>query len=110
MEIQKKIDFTGEELRDAGMALSIESAEQVHENWAEIAYQFLVKYINTHSEFMIEEVRAAAINIVPDPPSKRAWGGVVVRARKNFLISRKGFRNVTNSKAHCTPATLWERL
>ena len=57
---------------------------------------------------MVEDVREASKGVVPVTPSTRAWGGVVVRASKAGVIKRKGFKNVKNAKAHCTPATLWE--
>ncbi|HDY88544.1 MAG TPA: hypothetical protein ENH82_10605 [bacterium] len=58
---------------------------------------------------MAEDIRFASKDIVPDPPSARAWGSVVFRAVRNGLIHKVGYRNVTNEKAHCTPATLWNR-
>ena len=100
--------FSGQELRDVGIAKAIDNAERHHENWTYYAYQFLLNYTKSHKEFMAEDVRVASEGIVDMPPSKRAWGGVFVRAVKSGLIRRKGFQNVKNSKAHCTPATLWE--
>ena len=56
---------------------------------------------------MTEDIRLASEKKVPIPPSNRAWGGVVVRASKAGLITRAGFSNVKNAKAHSTPATVW---
>jgi hypothetical protein len=100
----------GDELRDLGIKQSIDNANENIENWSELAYAFLVSYIQTNGEFMVEDVRAASLNIVPTPPSNRAWGGIVVKAARENLITRKGFKNVKNSKAHSTPATLWQSL
>ena len=99
--------FESSTLRDEGIKQALQSAEDKAENWGEQAYSFLLEYIKTHTEFMAEEVRVASSGIVPEPPSKRAWGGVIVRARKNNLIESKGFSLVSNPKAHRTPATLW---
>ena len=99
---------TGQELRDNGIAVAIQHANQVEEKWSEIAYNFFLSFIRNNSEFQIEDVRTAAINSVPEPPSKRAWGGIAVKASKAGLIRRMGFRNVKNPKAHCTPATVWQ--
>jgi len=107
--MQQKLDlFTGQELRDAGIKQSMETAEKNQENWTQIAYQFLLNYIKSNKEFMAEDVREASEGIIQSPPSKRAWGGIFVKAVKSGLIKRKGFKNVKNAKAHCTPATLWE--
>jgi hypothetical protein len=99
--------FTGTELRDAGIAKAMASAERETEGWSDLAYKFLLHFIASRDEFMMEDVREAAIGIVPMPPSVRAWGGIAIRARKAGRIERIGFRNVNNPKAHCTPATVW---
>ena len=100
--------MTGTELRDEGMAAAVAHANQESPNWIDVAFAYLRGYALIHKEFMAEEVRAASHGLVPEPPSKRAWGAVFMRAAKENILKRKGFRNVTNPKAHSTPATLWE--
>jgi len=111
MSHQFAIEFppqqSGEDLRDEGIEQALNHANETAERWSEIAYDFLKRYMLDNPVFMAENVREAAANIVPEPPSKRAWGGVLVRAAKEGLIIRMGFRNVKNARAHCTPATLW---
>lgn len=79
-------------------------------DWADLAYNYLVEYATTHKEFMVEDVREASKGTVPEHQSGRAWGGVVVRASRAGIIRRKEFKNVKNEKAHGTPATLWETI
>jgi hypothetical protein len=98
----------GEIARDKGIQQSLDSANAVVKNWSDIAYGFLLGYADSHKEFMIEDMRNASVGFVPEPPSKRAWGGIAVRAAKVGVIRRKGFQSVKNVKAHRTPATLWE--
>ena len=109
---QTQMDFwnniTSEELRDNGISKACQTADSTHHNWTNNAYNFLISYIRSNKEFMAEDVRTASIGIIEIPPSTRAWGGILVRAVKSGLIKRKGFKNVKNKKAHCTPATLWE--
>ena len=100
--------FTGQELRDIGISQSMENADKQCNDWTYYAYQFLLNYTKSNKEFMAEDVRIESKGIVEEPPSKRAWGGIFVKAVKSGLIKRKGFMNVKNPKAHCTPATLWE--
>lgn len=100
----------GQIARDFGIQQSIDSANSAVKNWSDIAYGFLLGYARSHNEFMIEDMRNASVGLVPEPPSNRAWGGIAVRAAKNGIIKRKGFRSVKNVKAHRTPATLWEVL
>ncbi|HRG36916.1 MAG TPA: hypothetical protein PK289_00130 [Bacteroidia bacterium] len=102
--------LTGSELRDKGISNAIGHAEFKNPGWNEQAYEFLLKYIKTVDEFMAEDLREAAKGIVIEPPSLRAWGGVIVRASKQKLIKRTGFRNVTNAKAHATPASVWSKI
>lgn len=107
--MQQQIDlFSGVDLRDVGINNALNHANTVYENWQEKAYHFLLNYTKKNNEFMAEDVRLASNGVIPDPPSNRAWGGIFVKAAKAGLISRKGFRNVKNAKAHCTPATLWQ--
>lgn len=98
---------TGEELRDKGMAQAIAHAEQTVPDWSDQAYGFLLQYIAKHPEFMAEEVREASVGIVPEPPSNRAWGGVIRRAALAGKIFRIGFQSVKNPRAHAAPCTLW---
>ena len=97
----------GSQLRDKGIKQAINNANDTHEKWSEKAYKFLTDYIKSHHEFMTEDVRVASEKKIPIPPSNRAWGGIVIRASKAGLISRVGFSNVKNVKAHRTPATVW---
>lgn len=98
----------GELFRDQGISKALYSANRLHTDWTERAYLYLKFYIQTHREFMTEELREASYGIIPLPPSARAWGGVVLRAAKDGLIYNAGYRKVKNEKAHCTPATLWK--
>lgn len=100
-------ETTKEQLRDAGIRQAVDHADMLHINWSENAFQYLKHYIRDNKVFMAEDVRESARGIIPEPPSKRAWGGVIVRAVKQGMITRIGFSNVKNIKAHCTPATLW---
>lgn len=106
--------FTGTELRDRGIEKAVDHANQEVENWSEEAYRFLKNFIEASKQsrvytFMTEQARkeSAYFNI-KEPPSCRAWGGIVLRAAKEGLIRKVGFGKVTNPKAHCTPATVWE--
>lgn len=100
--------FKSIQLRDKGIEQAIDNAEATHDNWGDLAYSFLIGYAMLHTQFMAEDVRVSSIGIVPEPPSKRAWGGVFVRAKKSGLIKSVGFGCVKNPKAHRTPATVWE--
>ena len=104
-------DLFNQQLSDqeakAGIQKAEDSANQSVENWSELAYNFLKIYLQHNHRFMVEDVRKACSGIVPDPPSQRAWGAIIRKAKKNGLISHIGYQNVTNVKAHSTPASVW---
>lgn len=108
MVYQEAIVFTGEQLKKAGMSLAIDSANNKHSGWSDMAFEFLQSYIRNNQVFLTEDLRLKSTGVVPEPPSLRAWGGIMAKACKQGLIKKIGFQNVKNVKAHCTPATLWQ--
>ena len=98
----------GEYYRDRGMEKALSHADLITEKWSERAYNFLRDYMRYSTVFMTEDVRAASKGLVPEPPSNRAWGAVIMRAIREGRIRRIGFQAVKNAKAHCTPAALWQ--
>lgn len=102
-------DFeTGAQLRDMGIDRAVTHANEATPSWSDQAFDFLTRYITDASEFMAEDVRLAAKGIVPEPPSLRAWGSVMMKAAKSGLIKRVGYRSVSNPLAHATPAAIWK--
>jgi hypothetical protein len=108
MDHQLQFNFSAEELRDKGISQAEDHANRDYFGWSEQAYSFLVTFARMNPVFQAEDVRGAAEGIVPQPPSERAWGGVIVRARKEGLIERTGYAPVKNPKAHKTPAAVWK--
>jgi hypothetical protein len=101
--------FQAIENRDEGIKTAVDHANDEHEKWSAQAFDALKDFIERHEEpFLGEDVRRFAVD-VPIPPSKRAWGGVLVRAARLGLIKKVGFKETTNPLAHRTPATLWEK-
>jgi hypothetical protein len=101
---------TGEELRDEGMERARVHADMRKADWSRDAYEFLLLFLQNNDEFLIEDVRNEAEGILPEPPSKRAWGSIAVKAAKEGHIRKIGYKEVTNPKAHKTPATLWKKI
>lgn len=100
----------GEVLRDAGMQQAIDHAEQETPSWSDLALNMVSDFIDAypHLEFMAEDVRKWSHHKgLPEPPSKRAWGGVIVRAARLDLIVKVGIGQVKNPTAHCANANIW---
>ena len=92
--------------KELGIKTAENHANAVHDNWSEVALKYLKKYIKKHDRFMAEDVRNASKKYVPEPPSGRAWGGIMVKAHNLGLIRHVGYSNVKNEKAHRTPASV----
>jgi len=102
----------GEVLRDAGMQQAIDHAEQETPNWSDLALDMVRAFIDTypHLEFMTEDVRKWAHHKgLPETPSKRAWGGVIMRAARLDMIVKVRIGQVKNPAAHCANANVWRR-
>ncbi len=103
--------FTGTELKERGMEQAIQTANLFCENWSESAYEYLEGYCYLHKRFMTENVRMEAERSgITIPPSKRAWGSVITRAKKNGMIAHDGYSPVKNPLAHKTPTSVWRSL
>ena len=103
-------EMKAETLRNLGISKALESAEKKSPGWNDTAFLALKDFVRRRrTPFLIEEVREWARE-VPNPPSKRAWGAVAVRAARAGIIEKAGFMLTTSPKSHRTPATLWQAL
>lgn len=101
--------MTGEQLRDQGISRALQSTEW---GWQNEAYRLLKQFVKTSDPFrvfLVEDVRAFAKDQgLPDPPSNRAWGGIVVKAKKEGVVKQVGYSQVKNPTAHKANAALWQ--
>ena len=102
--------LNGRLLMQIGINQAVCHADKEEPSWSDKAYDFLVKYIRTNKEFMVEDVRESAMGIISDPPSKRAWGGIVLRAKNKGLIRFVRYEKVKNPTAHCANAAVWIKV
>ncbi len=108
---------TGELLRDKGIKRAVQHAEDIHNDWQRTALDFLYLYAKNHERFSGEMVRMEAKGIVPDAPSARTWGAVMLNGARKGWIRQARDRDgepktvkVDNPKAHKANAALWEGL
>lgn len=102
---------SGNELRDRGIQLSLFNAENNCPDWKEMAIAVLKNYIRNFpgKNFQTEDVRSwAYAQGLPVPPNHRAWGSVIVKAKREKIILFVGYENVSNPRAHSTPAAVWK--
>lgn len=109
MTEQLNIFSSGSELRDAGIKVAVDHANDVNEGWSEKAHHHLVMYLKQNpGQFQAEDARVYAEGQgLPDPPVKQAWGGVIRNAAKEGLITPVGYAPVKNPKAHCAIVRVW---
>ena len=102
----------GEYLKQEGMKASLDNANSMDNLWSEKAFGYLKDFLLvTNDVFMAENIREYAHqNGLEYPPSKRAWGAIIVRAKKEGLITFRGYSQVSNPKAHRANAMLWVKV
>lgn len=103
----------GRVLKEKGMQKAVTSADKDTPKWSVYAYKLLLEFLDQHhGEFMTEDVRsyAAMKEDFPLPPSARAWGSIIVKARNNKLVQCIGTKNVKNIKAHSAFAAVWIKI
>ena len=95
--------------KEVGMERSEKNAGST---WAKDAYKIFVNYCGYHAQpFLVEEVREiATMRGLTVPPSKRAWGSIVARAKKDKIIQHVGYGQVSNPLAHQANASKWKSL
>lgn len=99
-----------ERVTKEGIQKALNNADNHIEGWSNLAFSYLKEYIDSHEEFMVEDVRVASMVSIPVPPNTRAWGGIIIRARNEGLVKQIGYCCVKNEKAHMTPASIWRKI
>lgn len=100
--------FSPTQITAEAIERSVSHADAVIPSWSEKAYNLLREYISTYRVFQCEDFRKWCIGSLKEPPSKRAFGSVILKAAKENLITRIGYEKVKNIKAHQTPASVWQ--
>ena len=84
------------------------AADHAGEEWKAHALEAVGVVAATGEEFTSEDVRVKYPDL-DNPPDKRAWGGIMRRAAKQFQLVSVGTRKATNPKVHSTIVTVWKR-
>lgn len=100
--------------RDEGIKNAVSHADAEIKEWSSKAYTFFIdQYLkhNVDGHFKAEDVRDYAQQVkFPLPPHARAWGGIMIKAKKDGFIEKVGIGPVRNAKAHCANAGTWIRI
>lgn len=99
-----------EQAASAGMGQAIDHADRVSPGWSDLAYDYLIVYCLTHSEFKSEDVSGSTKGdpFFPQPPTDRAWGAIYRRALKDGVIAHNG--TARSELRHNTICPYWRSL
>lgn len=108
------INPSGEELKQQGMRVALEHADS-STDWSSRAWKALVSFLNSitpDTKFMGEDIRdyAESKRNLERPPSNRAWGSLIIRAKKMGIIKHVGYSQVNNPLAHKANASVWMKV
>lgn len=104
-----------EQLRDAGMERAARHADRVTPKWSVNAGVLLGTFCSRQralgrrdQTFLTEDLRDFASDQgFPEPPDRRAWGAVLVRAARAGVIRKVGYAKSTDARRHSGVATEW---
>lgn len=107
MTAQTQLNFS---ITESAIKRAVDHADAIHEGWSEKAYEFFVDYAKINSRFKTEDVRAASVGVVPEPPHRRAWGGIARKAAHAGIIHNHNNETgkVKNIKAHNCLVQIWK--
>lgn len=94
--------------RDEGIARAKNKAERTRPGWLESAMLSILAF--PRKEFRVEELRQFAYAHGLDrPPSQRAWGAVIMKARRESMITFVRYEAAQGSDMHRQPVSLWKK-
>ena len=108
MTAQLAIAFDRAEI---GATRAADRAERQTPGWKDRAWAAFDAYCTGHSDgFTVEDVRTWAENLslVESPPDARAWGQVALRAMREGIVVKAGYRPVASSNG--SAKVLWRSV
>jgi hypothetical protein len=81
-------------------------AGQAQPDWSEMALQAFCRHAETHAQFSTEDVIGASSEL-PLPPDKRAWGHVVMKAKRLGVCCASHIGKSALAHAHGRWITVW---
>jgi hypothetical protein len=105
-----RISIDGERLKQEGINAAINHADFKIDGWQEKAWELFLRF-PIYQKFMVEDLRSFSYKRgLPNPPSERAWGAIIIRAKKDRIVKHCGYASVKNPSAHRTPASVWMKV
>lgn len=107
--VQTSFDFKqGQELKSAGCAAVLASAERSTKGWVDSALSVLESFARSRQRFTSDDFRAFAAGVLPDPPHHNTIGALFSAAAKLKLIRHSGYAKAQRAAAHRRVVGVWE--
>jgi hypothetical protein len=111
----RQLDLLRDHGRELGKQRGIDAAEHADRKtpgvatWQERAAALLDEWrIDGPLEFQADQfVQYAITRGLPEPPDRRAFGAVIVRASRKGVLEHAGYAAGTNKRHHGNPKTVW---
>ena len=105
--------FDARIVRDRAIQAAVDHADKQSPKWSEAALEFVRGYCAIHKlPFVCDELRAwAEQRGLQEPPTRMAWGSVMVQAKKAGYIAKMGFVQGVypdRKNTHMQTVTQWE--
>jgi len=104
--VNRREDFArAKTRRERGIVSSILHADQASKDWPDRAFVYLVRYATAKRDpFTVEQFRLWAHEEgLEQPPDRRAFGGVTLRALHRGVLSRVGYQPTASSNGSAKP-------
>lgn len=108
-KVQITIEF-GKVARDEGMNRAVDNANVTTPKWSDLVYDAFHEYVRSlkkYTKFQTEDFREWLGDRIAEPPSKRAFGAITMRAARAGIIKHVGYAHVKNPKAHRANSAVW---
>lgn len=94
-----------------GAARAAAHADRSTADWSERAFAFLCNFAlrRKGATFMTEDVRVAAEanETYVAPPDSRAWGAIILRAKRMGKLVHAGYAPNKDPSCHGSPKSVW---
>jgi hypothetical protein len=98
---------------EEGAERAADHAERVEPGWKDAALHYfrLFAVLNRGTTFLTEDARLYAEGCgLGQPPDKRAWGSVALRAKRDRIVESLGYENTSRGPSHACPRTAWRAI
>lgn len=100
---------------EMSLRIAADHADADSPKWSDRAFDLLMRFARLRGgDFCADQVHDWAIEQgLPQPPTRQAWGSVMLKASRQGLIRKTGIRNhhyPNHKNTHTRPTAFWIRV